>query len=418
MVTLKDFLVWYNNLDVDPFMEAAEIMATSIVTGVNVFKQCISIPGLTLCYVFQDLSDFFSLVETRDADMYTCLKDNIVRGPSIIFTRHHEAGVTNIRGGKVCQKIVGFDPNALYLACLASDMPAGHYARWLPTKTEGFFTVRRSNTHIADQLLEWQAHLTGVSLRHQGNHTEKRIGDRRLPVDGFAMVGGHPTVFEFKGCYWHAHECTFTRGRYNTRREKTAEDLRAEVLDNEAYIRALGYANIDVCECEFHAERQRFSALAAFLKTRTHPLHRYQTQTQQHLLDAVRGNALFGFVECDLHVPEHLKPTFAECLPIFKNTTVTRDDIGPHMKAYAEATGILTTPRRRLIGSMYGKKILLGTPLLRWYLNHGLIVTHIYQVMKYRPCTGFKPFADHVTEAHREGDTDPSKKLIGETMKM
>ena len=28
MVTLKDFLVWYNNLDVDPFMEAAEKMAT------------------------------------------------------------------------------------------------------------------------------------------------------------------------------------------------------------------------------------------------------------------------------------------------------------------------------------------------------------------------------------------------------
>ena len=60
IVTLKDFLVWHNNFDVDPFMEAAEKMATFYRDlGVDVFKQCISIPGLTLRYVFQDLSDFF-----------------------------------------------------------------------------------------------------------------------------------------------------------------------------------------------------------------------------------------------------------------------------------------------------------------------------------------------------------------------
>ena len=329
-----------------------------------------------------------------------------------------KAGETQIRGGKLCQKIVGFDANALYLSCLASNMPAGHYARWLPTETEGVFTLRRSTSHIADQWLDWEAHLTNVSIRHQGNHTEKRIGDRRLPVDGFAIINGQPTVFQFKGCYWHGHECALTRGAYNTRRGKTAKELRDETVANADYIRALGYDYIDVWECQFHDRRQKYPALAAFLKSRTHPLHHHATRTQHHLLEAVRDDTLFGFVECDLHVPDHLKPTFAECPPIFKNTLVSREDIGDHMKTYAEANDVLSTPRRMLIGSMWGEKILLGTPLLRWYLNHGLIVTKIHQVMQYKPSTCFQPFADHVTRARRAGDVDASKKLIGETMKL
>jgi hypothetical protein len=40
-------------------------------------------------------------------------------------------------------------------------------------------------------------------------------------------------------------------------------------------------------------------------------------------------------LEVDLHVPDHLKPTFAEMSPIFKNVEVSRDDIGDHMRQYA-----------------------------------------------------------------------------------
>ena len=80
-------------------------------------------------------------------------------------------------------------------------------------------------------------------------------------------------------------------------------------------------------------------------------------------------------IECDICVPEELREHFAEMQPVFKNIRLTREDLGPFMRRYAEEHNIMTTPRRMLVGSYRGDKILLATPLLRWYLDHGLEVT-------------------------------------------
>jgi hypothetical protein len=42
----------------------------------------------------------------------------------------------------------------------------------------------------------------------------------------------------------------------------------------------------------------------------------------------------------------------AEMPPVFKNTHVSRDDIGDHTKTFAEERGIMTRKRKCLIGSM------------------------------------------------------------------
>jgi hypothetical protein len=50
---------------------------------------------------------------------------------------------------------------------------------------------------MAIELLEWQAYSRGISIRHEYNNVEKRIGARRLPVDGFHAES--QTVFQFHG---------------------------------------------------------------------------------------------------------------------------------------------------------------------------------------------------------------------------
>ena len=45
----------------------------------------------------------------------------------------------------------------------------------------------------------------------------------------------------------------------------------------------------------------------------------------------------------------------------------------------------MAQPRRSLIGSMKGEKILLATPLVKWYLEHGLEVTKLHQVIEFTP---------------------------------
>ena len=87
------------------------------------FKQGISVPGLTLLYLFNDFPEktYFTIFNEKNKDLHDLVKDNIVGGPSIIFHRYHEKGVTTLRQneyGEVarpCRSIVGYDANALYL---------------------------------------------------------------------------------------------------------------------------------------------------------------------------------------------------------------------------------------------------------------------------------------------------------------
>ena len=140
--------------------------------------------------------------------------------------------------------------------------------------------------------------------------------------------------------------------------------------------------------------------------------------TQHQILAAMVDGTLFGMVECDVCVPRELQDHFAEMQPIFKNTTVTRNDIWPFMRDYAEEHDIMSAPRRMLVGSYRGDNILLSTPLLQWYLMHGLIVNHVYQVVEYEPKPCFRHFGESVSTARRAGDADSDKAIIADTIKL
>ena len=54
------------------------------------------------------------------------------------------------------------------------------------------------------------------------------------------------------------------------------------------------------------------------------------------LLQVIIDGRLFGYVQCDIEVPEHLRDYFSNFPPIFKNFVVSRGDIGYLMKQYAK----------------------------------------------------------------------------------
>ena len=113
--------------------------------------------------------------------------------------RYHERDVTTIRPTdyeepKACKKTTGYDDNALYLWSIMQEMPTGHFVR---RKSENQFrrdTPRRFE-RMEIEWLEWAAQQSGYHVRHQGNHKEKVIGRRRLPVDCY--VKEINTVYEF-----------------------------------------------------------------------------------------------------------------------------------------------------------------------------------------------------------------------------
>ena len=403
MTTMRDYLIWYNNRDVTPFLEAIAKQFTFYCDrGIDMFKDGISVPGLSLLHLFNDLpndTNFVTFNQTN-SDLHELVKDNIVGGPAIIFHRYHEKGITKIRGGsELCRKIVGYDANALYLWALMQDMPTGWYVR---RREENGFRPQQAQPYgqMAIQWLTRESDRTGCTIRHQGNGREKRVG--KLLVDGWCAKTR--TAYQFHGCYFHGCPKCYDHEETNTLNGKTMVTLLANTKKHTAYLRR-HVKVVEMWECTWKRERD------------PPPRQKWQ-MTQQQIITAVVDGRLFGMVECDLHVPEHLQDHFAEMQPIFKNATVTRDDIGPFMRQYAVDHDIMSTPRRMLVGSYRGDKILLTTPLLQWYIAHGLVVDRVYQIIEYEPKPCFQNFGDSVSAARRAGDADPDKAIIADTMKL
>ena len=329
METLREYLIWYNNRDVTPFLDAiAKQFAFYRDRDIDMFKDGISVPGLSLLHLFNDLpndTNFVTFNQTN-SDLHKLVKDNIVGGPAIIFHRYHEKGITKIRGGEeLCRKIEGYDANALYLWAIMQDMPTGWYTR---RREENGFRPQQAQPYgqMAIQWLTRESDRTGCTIRHQGNGCEKRIG--KLPVDGWCA--NTRTAYQFHGCYFHGCPKCYDQNETNKLNGKTMATLLADTKKHTTYLRR-HVKVVEMWECDWKRERDP-------------PPRQKWKMTQQQIIAAVVDGTLFGMVECYVRVPEHLQDHFAEMQPIFKNTTVTLDDIGPYMRQYAEENDIMSTP--------------------------------------------------------------------------
>ena len=98
--------------------------------GIDILKDAVSLPGVSLHYLLRGTIERGAELWTPSKEAYDMLKGAMVGGPSIVFKRFHEAGVTQIRlhrlrKTKTCRRIIGYDANALYLSTMLRDMPGG-----------------------------------------------------------------------------------------------------------------------------------------------------------------------------------------------------------------------------------------------------------------------------------------------------
>ena len=128
MRAFRDWLEYYNNLDVAPGLEALEKMRSFYSSkGIDILKDAVSLPSVSLHYLLRGALERGEEFWSPSSEAYDLLKKGMV---GIVFKRHHESGVTKIRPHRVrtpktCAKIVGYDANALYLSAMARDMPGG-----------------------------------------------------------------------------------------------------------------------------------------------------------------------------------------------------------------------------------------------------------------------------------------------------
>ena len=87
--------------------------------------------------------------------------------------------------------------------------------------------------------------------------------------------------------------------------------------------------------------------------------------SMEDIVDAVKCEEIFGFIQCSIHVPSHLIDNFSEFPPIFKNTEFSVGNIGEHVQAYCRSSGRKLCVKRSLISLMKGENIILISPLLK-----------------------------------------------------
>ena len=434
MTTFRDFLVWYNNLDVAPFVAAVgNFQKFYFQKGVDVFKTAISVPGIARQLLFKTARKEnvnFALFDKQNQDLYRTIKHNIVGGPSIIFTRHHCAGQTQIRGLKQCGSILGFDANALYLQAIGQPMPVGPFVRRLAHND--FRPELRDRYMSAYYWMDWLAHSYGLEIQHQLNTgREVRVG--KYPVDGFMPTTSprqKATVLQFHGCYWHGHLCDITRGIKDEHWLATRVQKLKKTQDTTAFLKR-EHDVIEMWECQFRRYCRENPTIYDFINSMRPSFFRNHKGkiTDNLILQGVDTGALFGMVEVDIEVPQEWPhyfkhPTmspydyFQEMSPLFCTTEIPFDAIGEHMQAHIWEYHLSDSPRRLLVGGMKARQILLATPLLQWYLNHGLVVTKIYQVIEFQAKRCFQEFVREVSDARRQGDINPETAIIADTMKV
>ena len=85
------------------------------------------------------------------------------------------------------------------------------------------------------------------------------------------------------------------------------------------------------------------------------------------------------FAYVDIDVPDKLHGKFSEMVPLFVVQEIPDCDICEKMKMYKEKIGRKAFKgTKKLLGVMKAKKILLYTPMIHWYLEHGLRLTAVH----------------------------------------
>ena len=263
-------------------------------------------------------------------------------------------------------------------------------------KMRNFFTEKRID------IFKDAVSISGVSLNYlltgtieRGQHLYSPGKEEYEMLKG-AIVGGPSLVFTRKHVV----------GETQIRSHQVAEPrLCKKILGYDANALYLSTMNRDM-PCGrgrvVHHESSRQEAEAYFLSRR------------------VKEEKVFGFVEVDIHVPKGLWGVFEEMCPFFYNKAIPDECVPQSMKDYLRETGRgkRSAKDRKLVGALSAEKILLYTPLLKWYLDHGMRVTRVYREIHYKRAKPFQWFVEEVTEARRMGDKDKDKALLADIFKL
>ena len=222
------------------------------------------------------------------------------------------------------------------------------------------------------------------------------------------------TVFQAMGCFYFfcpCQELRFSLTEKNIQRGSKKKELDAL---RRHYIQAKGVKVIEMWGFEWWRLYKTTNTVKQHI--REHFPYGRSLEAEQ-LLEEIKKGKLFGYVQYDIEVPEKMRSKFNNFPPIFKNTLVSKSDIGDLMINYAEEERFMSQPRKMLISSFTLQNGTRITTLLLFYLQLGLVGAKKICFVEYTPQKCFNNFVQSSVDARRQGDENPNSSVVPETMK-
>ena len=254
-------------------------------------------------------------------------------------------------------------------------------------------------------------------IEHAYHRGQKFIAGYK--VDGYVETPQKTFIVEFNGCYFHKpcpHSgCKFNEGYYHVDRQDY--DWYKKELALKEWCDSNNGELIVKWECQFKPEDFRSletSCLPRIMKP-------FESKTPDHISHLVLTGELFGFVECSLKSPDWLIQKFSQLNfpPIIRRENVTLDMLGEFMQKRILAlerkvpvNGIPT-----VVNAWHADKIMLFTPLLKWYLELGIEMTDVMDVVQYQEKKCFTRFISGCVKGRIEA-TAAGKPTAAQTFKI
>ena len=216
------------------------------------------------------------------------------------------------------------------------------------------------------------------------------------------------------GCFYHfcpcqeLHPSLIEEGIKRGSRKRELDELR------RGYIEKKGFTVIEMWRCDWWRPYKTTTNVKQHI--RQNFLYR-RSLTGHQLLEGIKKGNLSGYVQCDIEVPKKLRANFDNFRPIFKNSLVSKNDIGELMRTYAEEQVILFQPRKKLISCFVFQNRTLITPLFLFYLQLGLVCTKTHRFVEYTPKKYFNTFVPSGVDTRRQSDENANTSVVAETMK-
>ena len=267
--------------------------------------------------------------------------------------------------------------------------------------------------------MDWLNLSTNAGINHKMNSgKDMRVGP--YLTDGYNSETLE--IWEYMRCFFHGCKCMEwkEKAKQKERYDKTMMKI--------AFMDSKGYTVHIIWECQFKKQLQENETLKQFVRKRSPTFYRKfpSSCTESDILAYIVNEDFFGMLEVDIRIPKDWNETkykpntslsprefYDEMAPLFVTSEIPFEHIGDHMQKYAEKHGVSKTPRTLLLGGLRAKKLLLFSPLVKWYIEQGLVVTCIYEVIEYSKQKCFSKFVDFVSDARREGDKDKLKEIMG-----